>query len=83
MVPLIVILNFSILITIYINREKKDIYLIKRKFKEFDITNGKIIKQIKKHSSTILGLKLVKDKNCNKYFVSYGQNKHIYLWKLN
>jgi len=51
--------------------------------KVFDINNGILIKEIKKHSSYSLGIKPIIDKNKNKYFVSYGADKNIYLWSLN
>ena len=64
-----------------------NIYLIigsnDQNIKVFDINNSKLIRDIKKHSSYILGIKPVIDKNNNKYFVSYGNDKNIYLWSLN
>jgi len=64
-----------------------NIYLIigsnDKNIKIFDINNGILIKDIKKHSSYILGIKPIIDKNQNKYFVSYGPDKNIYLWTLN
>jgi len=64
-----------------------NIYLIigsnDQNIKIFDINNGKLIRDIKKHSSYILGIKPVIDINNNKYFVSYGNDKNIYLWCLN
>ena len=51
--------------------------------KVFDINNGLLIKEFNKHSSYILGIKPIIDKNKNKYFISYGEDKNIYLWSLN
>ena len=36
-----------------------------------------------KHTSEIVGIKAIKDKNNNQYFVSYGRDNTIYLWSLN
>ena len=64
-----------------------NIYLIigsgDKEIKEFDINSGIIVKQHTKHTSNILGIKAIKDKNKKQYFVSYGQDKNIYLWSLN
>ena len=54
-----------------------------KNIKLFDINNEILIKDIKKHSSNILGIKPIIDKNNNKYFVSYGSDNNIYLWTLN
>jgi len=52
-----------------------------KSIKVFDMNNGILIKDIQKHSSSyILGIKQIIDKNNNKYFVSYGEDKNIYLW---
>ena len=51
--------------------------------KVFDMNNGKLVKDISKHSSSVLGIKLIIDKNKSKYFVSYGNDCNIYLWSLN
>ena len=51
--------------------------------KVIDINNGIIAKKINKHTSRVLGIKAIKDKNNNQYFVSYGGDKAIYLWSLN
>ena len=51
--------------------------------KVFDMNNGILIKDISKHSNYVLGIKLIIDKNKNKYFVSYGGDYNIYLWSLN
>ena len=42
-----------------------------------------MIKDINKHSSTVVGIKPVKDKNGNIFFVSYSKDKNIYLWASN
>ena len=42
-----------------------------------------MIKDINKHSSTVVGIKPVKDKNGNMLFVSYSQDSNIYLWSAN
>ena len=63
-----------------------NIYLIigahDKNIKIYDMNNGLLIKEFNKHSSYILGIKPIKDKNKNKYFVSYGSDKNIYLWSL-
>jgi len=64
-----------------------NIYLIigsdDKNCKIFDINNGILIKEFNKHSSQVLGIKPIIDINKNKYFVSYGKDKNIYLWSLN
>ena len=44
-----------------------------------------MIKDINKHSNTVVGIKPVKDKNGNMLFASYGasSDKNIYLWSAN
>ena len=42
-----------------------------------------MIKDINKHTSTVVGIKPVKDKNGNIFFVSYAYDKNIYLWSAN
>ena len=63
-----------------------NIYLIIGSFdneiKVFDINNGIIIKTFKKHNSVVVGIKAIKDKDNNQYFVSYGYDKSIYLWSV-
>ena len=54
-----------------------------KNIKVFDLNNEILIKEFNKHSSYILGIKPIKDKNQNKYFVSYGPDNNIYLWSLN
>ena len=51
--------------------------------KEFDIEKQMMIKDINKHSNYVVGIKPVKDKNGNIFFVSYGDDKNIYLWSAN
>ena len=65
-----------------------NIYLIigswDKKIKVFDINNGIIVKKYNKHSSSVVGIKVITDKNNNQYYVSYGQGDNtIYLWSLN
>ena len=64
-----------------------NIYLIvasrDKEIKVFDINNGIIIKILNKHTSYIYGIKGIKDKNNNQYFISYGFDQNIYLWSLN
>ena len=65
-----------------------NIYLISgsrdKEIKVFDIDNGIIAKNINKHTSYIMGIKAIKNKdNNNKYFISYGVDGNIYLWSLN
>ena len=63
-----------------------DIYLIIGSFdntiRVFDINNGIIVKQFKKHTNHVLGIKAIKDKNNNQFFMSYGRDKNTYLWAL-
>ena len=43
-----------------------------------------MIKDINKHSHYVIGIKPVKDKNGNIFFVSYAYgDKNIYLWSAN
>ena len=65
-----------------------NIYLIigsfDKEIKVFDINNGIIVKKFNKHTSCVVGIKAIKDKNNNQYFVSYGQDDYtINLWSLN
>ena len=48
----------------------------------YNIKSGLMIKQFKKHKERILGIKSITDKNNKQYFLSYGQDRHIYLWEL-
>ena len=51
-----------------------------KNIKQFDIEKKYLIKNITKHTSTVTGIKSVKDKNGNDFIVSYGQDSNIYLW---
>ena len=51
-----------------------------KNIKEIDIENKTLLKNFNKHTSTVVGLKFVKDKNENIYIISYGQDKNIFLW---
>ena len=63
-----------------------NIYLIigshDKELKAFNINNGIIEKKFDKHNSSVIGIKSIKDKDNNQYFVSYGHDKNIYLWSL-
>ena len=64
-----------------------NIYLIigsfDKEIKVFDINNGIIAKKFNQHTSYVLGIKAIKDKDNNQYFVSYGyDDKTIYLWSV-
>ena len=52
-----------------------------KNIKEFDIDKQIMIKDISKHSNYVVGIKPAEDKNGNIYFVSYGCDNNIYLWK--
>ena len=54
-----------------------------KQIKEFDLEKKIIIKNINKHTSTVVGIKPVKDKNGNEFIVSYGCDNNIYLWGFN
>ena len=47
------------------------------------MNNGIIVKKFNKHNSNVVGIKAIKDKDNNQYFVSYGLDKTIYLWGFN
>ena len=49
--------------------------------KEFDIQNKAHVQNTNKHTSTVVGLKPIKDKNNKTYIVSYGQDKKMILWE--
>ena len=51
-----------------------------KNIKILDIEKKCLIKNYNKHTSTIIGIKSVKDKNGNDFIVSYGQDNNIYLW---
>jgi len=61
-------------------------YLIIGSYKEineFDITNGLLVKSIKNELiNYVLGIKTLMNKKNENFFVSYGTDKNIYLWKL-
>ena len=63
-----------------------NIYLIigsfDKEIKVFDINNGIIVKTFHKHTNYVEGIKIIKDKNNNQYFVSYGKDNNIYLWNV-
>ena len=48
--------------------------------KEFNIENNSFVRSFNKHTSSVVGLKPIKDKNVKNYIVSYGQDKNIFLW---
>ena len=50
--------------------------------KVFDINNGILVTKFSKHTSTVVGVKLIKDKDNNTYFVSSGCDNNMYLWSL-
>ena len=52
-----------------------------KNIKEFDIENPKNIKNISQHTSNVIGLKPIKDKNENIFLVSYGLDKNLFLWE--
>ena len=56
-----------------------------KNIKEFDIEKQMLIKDINKHSNYVVGIKPVKDKNGNIFFVSYSydSDRNIYLWSAN
>ena len=84
-----ILLNSYVLLKILI-KCLDDIYLIIGSFdyeiKVFYINNGIIYKQYNQHTSAVLGIKTIKDKNNNQYFVSYGTDNNIYfniyLWSI-
>ena len=51
-----------------------------KNIKQFDIEKKCLVKNINKHTSTVTGIKSLKDKNGNEFIVSYGQDSNIYLW---
>ena len=53
------------------------------KIKEFDLEKKIMIKSTSKHTHYVVGIKPVKDKNGNIFFVSYANDKNIYLWSAN
>ena len=65
---------------VIINNEYLFIGSQDKSIKEFDIKNKTLVKNFNKHTSNVVGLKKMKDKNENIYIVSYGQDKNIFLW---
>ena len=53
-----------------------------KEIKVFDINNGILVTKFSKHTSTVVGVKLIKDKDNNTYFVSSSQDNNMYLWSL-
>ena len=70
--------GFILINNIYIIIGSRD-----KEIKVFDINNGIIIKILNKHTDHVIGIKGIKDKNNNQYFISFGKDKNIYLWSLN
>ena len=52
--------------------------------KEFDIQNQILVKDVKnhQHTSNVLGIKTIKDKNGKNYLASYGNDGNIFQWEL-
>ena len=52
--------------------------------KEFDIQNQILVKDVKnhQHTSNVLGIKAIKDKNGKNYLASYGKDGNIFQWEL-
>ena len=76
--------NFNLASFITINNTHLIVGSWDKEIKVFDINNGIIAKKFNKHNSNFIGIKAIKDKNNNQYFVSYGQGDYtIYLWSLN
>ena len=51
--------------------------------KEFDIEKRILIKCFeKKHTSNVLGIKIIKDKNEKIFLISYGMDQNIFLWEV-
>ena len=53
-----------------------------KEIKVFDINNGILVTKFSKHTNYVVGVKLIKDKDNNTYFVSSGCDKNMYLWSL-
>ena len=54
-----------------------------KEIKVFDINNGILVTKFNKHTGVVVGIKLIKDKENNPYFVSYCQSdNNMYLWSL-
>ena len=51
--------------------------------KEFDIEKRILIKCFEeKHTSNVLGIKIIKDKNEKIFLISYGMDQNIFLWEV-
>ena len=51
--------------------------------KEYDLLKKVLLKNLdKKHTSNVLGIKSIIDSSGRTFFVSYGQDKNMYLWGL-
>jgi WD40 repeat protein len=66
---------------IFVNNVYLIIGSLDKEIKVFD--DGIFVKSLNEHTSDVIGIKAVKDKYNNPYFVSYGSDKNIYLWSLN
>jgi WD40 repeat protein len=53
-----------------------------KEVKIIDIDEDKIVRKLKEHTSYVMGIKALKDKNNCQYFVSYGGDNRINLWSL-
>ena len=53
-----------------------------KEIKVFDINNGILVTKFSKHTSNVIGVKLIKDKDNNTYFVSSSGDNNMYLWSL-
>ena len=55
-----------------------------KEIKVFDINNGILVTKFSKHTGNVVGVKVIKDKDDNTYFVSYAYNgdNNMYLWSL-
>ena len=50
--------------------------------KLFDIEKNIFIKDFPKHTSNVIGVKVINDNNNNNYLVTYGSDNNINLWRL-
>jgi len=51
-----------------------------KNIKTIDIEKKILIKNYNKHTSNVIGIKSIKDKDGNDFIVSYGSDNNIYLW---
>ncbi len=51
-----------------------------KNIKTIDIEKKILIKNYNKHTSNVIGIKNIKDKDGNDFIVSYGSDNNIYLW---